>query len=164
MNQVPVFNGDIVFEKMTTPGLQIKRSSEHQTFYIRLLPFQKTSDDNALVPSSEININQNITSENSCLNSRSSANGHPTETNNESYLETPQNTTEAFPGVYHVLQEKEEDQRDPESSDILEKTEENEANKLQFIVLFAIYIQYNASLLSLLLECQTDRPNDTSAN
>ena len=50
------------------------------------LSFQKTSDDNALVHSTEIDISQTITSKKSCINPISSAYGQPTEPNNESYF------------------------------------------------------------------------------
>ena len=63
------------------------------------LSFQKTLDEGV---SFEIGINQTITE-----------NTRATETNDDSCLdETRQNTTEAFPGVYHVLQEKKEEQAD----------------------------------------------------
>ena len=74
------------------------------------LSFQKTLDERV---SSEIGINQTITSEIQGMNPRETENTRSTETNDDSCLdETPQTTTEAFPGVYHVLQEKKEEQAD----------------------------------------------------
>ena len=73
--------------------------------------------------SSEIGIIQTITSESNGMNPRETANTRSTEPDDDHCLETPQNTTEALPGVYHVLQEKKE--ADSESSDIPAETTEN---------------------------------------
>ena len=84
------------------------------------LSFQKTLDERV---SSEIGIIQTITSESNGMNPRETANTRSTEPDDDHCLETPQNTTEALPGVYHVLQEKKE--ADSESSDIPAETTEN---------------------------------------
>ena len=74
------------------------------------LSFQKTLDERE---SSEICIIQTITSESNGHNPRETESTRSTETNDDSCLdETRQNTTEAFPGVYHVLQEKREEESD----------------------------------------------------
>ena len=81
----------------------------------------KTPDERA---SSKIGMIQTITSENNGLNPREITNVRSTEPNDDSCFETPQNTTEALPGLYHVLQEKKEDQGDSESSNIITKITE----------------------------------------
>ncbi|XP_078340623.1 uncharacterized protein LOC111110035 isoform X2 [Crassostrea virginica] len=81
----------------------------------------KTPDERA---SSKIGMIQTITSENNNLNPRDITNVRSAEPNDDSCLETPQNTTEATPGLYHVLQEKKEDQGDSESSNIITKITE----------------------------------------
>nr|XP_022302070.1 uncharacterized protein LOC111110035 [Crassostrea virginica] len=75
----------------------------------------KTPDERA---SSKIGMIQTITSENNGLNPRDITNVRSAEPNDDPCLETPQNTTEALPGLYHVLQEKKDDQGDSESSNI----------------------------------------------
>nr|XP_022302271.1 uncharacterized protein LOC111110171 isoform X2 [Crassostrea virginica] len=81
----------------------------------------KTLDERT---SSKIGMVQTITSENNGLNPREITNVRSTEPDDDSCFETPQNTTEALRGLYHVLQEKNENQGDSESSNIITKITE----------------------------------------